>query len=155
MLDLVLECCRSRSCVQSEVADLGNLHMSLFNVGFSVAGLAGVGWILWLTLIDGRRRQIPVILLLACGIDAVCGLASLLLGGAHFYGVVGRALRGVMHHGPPDFTYNFRFYSLVMLGLLLVVPGFLCLTSASGLTKSESVAWKIAFWSSVVLVVVN
>lgn len=42
-----------------------------------------------------------------------------------------------------------------MLGLLLIVPGVLCLRSARGLTRGEAIAWKNAFWASVVLVVVN
>jgi hypothetical protein len=129
--------------------------MSLLHVVVSAAGLIGVGWIFWLTLIDGPRRQAPVILLVVGTVDALCGLASFLLGGAHFFGVVGRALQGKGLHGAQAFTYDFRFYSLVMLGLLLVVPGALCLRSARGLTKGEAAAWNNAFWSSIVLVVIN
>jgi hypothetical protein len=129
--------------------------MTLFDTVFAAVGLVGLGWILWLTLIDARRRRLPVAVLLAAGMDAACGLASFLLGGAHLLSVVGRALRGTMLEGTGDFTYDFRFYSLVMLGLLLVVPGILCLWSASRLAKAQPVARKIGFWASLVLVVVN
>jgi hypothetical protein len=129
--------------------------MSLFDVVVSVAGLVGLGWIFWLTLIDGRRKHVPGTLLVVSGLNAICGLASSLLGGAHFFAVMGRALRGAGLQGAPDFSYNFRFYSLVMLGILLAVPGILCLRSASGLTKGEPAAWKNALWSSIVLMVVN
>ena len=129
--------------------------MSFLDGLLSVAVLTGVGWILWLILIDGRRRQVPSTLLVVSGLDAICGLASSLLGGAHFFAVMARALRGVGIQGAVAFSYDFRFYALLMLGLLLAVPGILCLRSARSLTKGEPAAWKNAFWSSVVLMVVN
>jgi hypothetical protein len=95
-------------------------------------------------------------LLVVGAVDALCGLSNFLLGSAHFFAVLGRGLRGTgLHAAAQAFIYDFRFYSLAMLGLLLIVPGVLCLRSARGLTRGEAIAWKNAFWASVVLVVVN
>src|SRR5437867_3594111 len=123
--------------------------MSSLQMVVSAAGLIGIGWIFWLTLIDGRRRQTPVMLLVVGAVDALCGLSNFLLGSAHFFAVLGRGLRGKGLHAAQAFIYDFRFYSLAMLVLLLIVPGVLCLRSARGLTRGEAIAWKNAFWASV------
>ena len=81
-------------------------------------------------------------------IDGVCGGASVLFGTAHIVAIVGRAVGG-------DFTYDFRFYSLCVLGLLLVVPGLLCARHVRGLARGTRAAWNAALWSSVVLLAVT
>ena len=100
------------------------------------------------------RRHAPTALALVAGLDTLCGSESVLLAGAHLTAVIGRALAG-KGSGSAPFAYNFRFYSLVLTGLAIVVPGLLCVLSVKGLLRGEKAAWRRALWSSVVLLAVN
>jgi hypothetical protein len=74
----------------------------------------------------------------------VCGAAALALGIAHLVAVISHAL----HTGA---AYDFRLYSLGVLGFLLVVPGAVCVRHARGLAKRRRAAWNGAMVSSLVL----
>ena len=63
-------------------------------------------------------------------IDAVCGGANLGLGVAHLQAVLARSMTGQGLGGAARFTYDFHFVGLVLVGLLLIVPGALCLMHA-------------------------
>jgi len=72
-----------------------------------------------------------------------------LLGVAHTVAVVGRALRG------PAFEYNFRLYSLVMMGLSQMAGGALCLSTSWNVARGDVRAWRVAWGATTLLLVVN
>jgi hypothetical protein len=84
-----------------------------------------------------------------------CGAAHLILGGAHLVAVLSQAASGRGHGGAALFTYDFHFVSLVLLGLVLVVPGVVCLTQVLGLARGRPAAWTRATWSALVLTAIN
>lgn len=122
---------------------------------FFSALAVGLLWVFRFVFLYGRRRQAPVALLVVAGADVFCGLGNALLGGAHLFGVIARALASRNSLGASAFTYDFRFYSLVLLGLLIAVPGFLCLVHARGLTRGDASARQDALWLTVWLLALN
>jgi lysylphosphatidylglycerol synthetase-like protein (DUF2156 family) len=69
--------------------------------------------------------------------------------------VIGRALSGKGVEGASSFVYNFRFYSLVFVGVVIVVAGFYCLIAARGLTRADPLARRRALRASLVILAVN
>jgi hypothetical protein len=108
-----------------------------------------------LFLVYARRRHAPVSLVAVGTIDFFCGLITFALAVLHLGAVVGRALLGRGFGGAASFAYDFRFYSLVLVGLLIAVPGFLCVLSAWGLSRGETSAWRRAVYSSGFLLMIN
>ena len=100
------------------------------------------------------RRHAPTSLALVAALDMLCGSENVLLAGGHLAAIISRALAG-KGTGNAPFVYNFRFYSLVLTGLVMVVPGFLCLLSVKGLLRGEEAARRKALWASLVLLAVN
>lgn len=82
---------------------------------------------------------------------AACGAAHVFLGGAHTIAVVGNAASGRGHGGAAAFAYDFDFLSLVILGLLLVIPGVICLLQLVGIARGRRAAWNRAIWSALLL----
>jgi hypothetical protein len=93
--------------------------------------------------------------ILVAAIDAVCGGASLGLGGAHLQAVLARALAGEGLGGATSFSYDFHFVALILIGLLLIVPGALCLVHAVGLGRGRRAAWSGALRATLVLAGTN
>src|SRR3970282_1004141 len=122
---------------------------------FFLALTAGLLWAFWHVLWDGWRRRVPIPLLVVAAVNVVCGLGNFLLGGAHLVAVLGRALGGQGSVGADSFSYDFRFYSLVLVGLLILLPGFLCLRHARGLTQGEASAYRHARRATLWLLGVN
>ena len=76
--------------------------------------------------------------------------ALFVLGSGHLIAVVRRAiLRGEL------FRYDFRFYSLLLVGLLLVVPSVLGLRQVRGLRRGLPEARRRALQLSALVLVVN
>ena len=94
------------------------------------------------------RFAVRVVVMVAV---AACGAAHVFLGGAHTIAVVGNAVRGRGHGGAAVFAYDFDFLSLVILGLLLVVPGLICLLQLIGIARGRPAAWNRAIWSALIL----
>ena len=57
---------------------------------------------------------------------------------------IGRALGGRGHGGAARFTYDFSFYSLVLLGVVILVPAVWCAAQARRLTAGDRRAWRRA-----------
>ncbi len=106
-------------------------------------------------ILYGRRHQTPRALLVVAGLDALCGLANGFLLGAHLAAVLGRAVKGAGFLGASAFSYDFTFKSLVLVGVVGSLPGFLCLAQARGLTRGARSAWSNAFGWSLWLLALN
>lgn len=108
--------------------------------------------ILWF---DARRRRAQPSLATVGAIDLFCGLLTFGLMALHLGAVVGRALMGKGFAGAPIFTYDFRFNALILMAIVIMGPSFLCLRYARCLIRGDAAAWKVAVWSSVILVALN
>ncbi len=98
-----------------------------------------VGAIIWFAVAVRRRRRVDA--LTAVGtISFFGGTIIAALGALHLIAVVDRALRGtlgtpafapppILQNGDP-FVYDFRFYALVYLGVLLIAGGVACVIPA-------------------------
>jgi hypothetical protein len=84
----------------------------------------------------------------------VCGLVVAALNGAHLQAVIGRALAGEGFAGQAQFEYNFHFYALLLTGAAMALPGALCVWAAFGLARGRRSSWRVACWSSLVILLV-
>lgn len=65
-----------------------------------------------------------------------------------------RALEGKGFAGAPSFEYGFAFYSVVLLGVLLVGSGLACLWYTRGLLRRDTGARGAALrWSALLLLI--
>ena len=69
--------------------------------------------------------------------------------------MIGRALSGKGTRGAPAFVYDFNFYSLLLVGFVIVVSGLLCLLSARGIARGDLLARRRALLSTLVILAVN
>ncbi len=53
------------------------------------------------------------------------------------------------------FVYDFRFYSLVLLGIVMLVPAFRCVAASRGLAAGAFSSWERAWRNTLLLVSVN
>ena len=104
---------------------------------------------------DARRRLAPTALVVVGTFDFFGGFLSFGLASLHLAAVMAQALSGRGPGGVPTFAYDFRFYSLVLLGAVIVIPGLLCAIYARGLTRGDTLAWKTVVWSSLALLAIN
>ena len=130
-------------------------RIPLFDVVLWVVVGVALIWGFRHVILYGRRHNASTALLVVAGLDALCGLANGLLLGAHLAAVLGRAMQGRGFFGAPAFSYDFTFKSLVLVGVAIALPGFLCLAQARGLTRGARAAWSNAFWWSLWLLGVN
>jgi hypothetical protein len=96
--------------------------------------LAAIGAAVWLVA-DARRRRAPAPRV--GGIDLFCGLLTLGLMALHLAAVVGRAISGKGFGGQAYFAYDFRFYSLLLLGVVIIIPGLVFVMHARRLTVMQ------------------
>ena len=78
-----------------------------------------------------------------------CGALIASLGGAHSVAVIGRALRR------PSFVYDFRLYSLVLLGACQIAGGLRCVSTSWRVVRRDARAWKVALAATTLLLIVN
>jgi len=96
-----------------------------------------------------RRRGASSPLIAVAAIGFLVGALIAALGATHSLTVIGVALRR------SPFEYDFRLYSLVMLGVLLVTGGLRCLALAWKLTQGDARAWRSSLEATTMLLVVN
>ncbi len=112
--------------------------------------------VIWFGVIRyGRRSGALAASMVAASLNVVCAVGHVGLGGGHLSGVLAKALRGGGFDGAGAFKYDFHFYSLILLGLALSVPGLLCLLQVRALTRGEAHAWKITVGLALALLTVN
>lgn len=112
-----------------------------------LALFAAIGATIWFAAATRGRGSGA---LAAVGAVAVFGgglIAS--LGLAHTVAVIGRALRG------PSFVYDFRLYSLLLLGACQIAGGLRCLSTSWRLARGDASAWKAALAATTLLLIVN
>lgn len=101
-----------------------------------------------------RRRRVPAALALAGVVDIVCGLLALGLATGHLIAIVGLAVIRALGTIPVP-AYTLRFYSLLLFGMAVAVPGYVCVVSARPLTEGQARAWRQACWATLWLLAVN
>ena len=111
-----------------------------------LALFTAIGATIWFA----ATRERGVVALVAVGaVTFFCGALIASLGSAHTVAVIGRALRG------PSFVYNFRLYSLVLLGTCQMAGGLRCLSTSWRVTRGDARAWKSALAATMLLLIVN
>ena len=103
---------------------------------------------IWFAVATGRRGA--RVLAAVGAVTFFCGALIALLGTAHTLAVIGRAFSR-----PPAFEYDFRLYSLVMLGVSLIAGGLRCLSTSWNVARGDVRAWKAALTATILLLVVN
>lgn len=116
--------------------------------------LTAIGAAVWLTS-DSRRRLAPEPLVAVGVIDLFCGLVTFGFIALHLVAVVGRAVSGRGFGGEARFAYDFRFYSLVLMGVVIIIPGLVCLIHARRLTRGDVKAWTRTLWASSMLLLIS
>jgi hypothetical protein len=114
--------------------------------------LAAIGAAVWLAT-DARRRRAPEPRVGA--IALFCGFVTLGLMALHLTAVVGRAISGRGFGGQARFAYDFRFYSLLLMAVVIIIPGLVFVMHARRLTDGDARAWKRALWASGALLLIN
>jgi hypothetical protein len=108
--------------------------------------LVSIGGGIAIGIVAGRRSGIAAAL--AAGLTWLVGMGSTGMAFAHLAGVLYTATnRG-------DYTYNFRFASLLLVGILIVVAGLLCIAAVPGLVQRRRPAWGRAVSGTLLLLIV-
>ena len=115
---------------------------------------ASIGGAIWFA-IAARRGGCPAPLTAVATVNFFNGILIAALGTGHLIAVVSRAVSGEGSGPDGAFVYDFRFYALVLLGMLLMAGGVGCFAPARGLTHGEKRAWRTTLWSTVALLVIN
>ena len=124
-----------------------------FGLAFLVL-YASIGGAIWFAVAARRRGSLAA--LAAVGtISLFNGTLIAALGALHLIAVASPAFSGVGSGPGGTFVYDFRFYALVQLGMLLTAGGVACATPAGGLTRGEPRAWRATWWASVALLAIN
>ena len=135
------------------VVSIRRKSMAFMIVGL-IAFLAAIGAAIWLG-IDARRHRASQQLAAVGAIDLFSGLLTLGLMALHLTAVVGRAASGKGFGGEERFVYDFRFFSLLLLGVVVIIPGLVFVMDARRLTEGDPRAWKRAIWAGGVLLLLN
>jgi hypothetical protein len=110
-----------------------------------LALFTAIGATIWFAATRGRGA---VALVAVAAVTFFCGVLIASLGSAHTIAVIGRALRG-------PFVYNFRLYSLVLLGACQIAGGLRCLSTSWRVARGDARAWKAALAATMLLLIVN
>ena len=121
-------------------------------IGALLALLTAIGAAVWLVA-DARRRLAPAPRV--GGIDLFCGLLMLGLMTLHLAAVVGQAISGKGFGGEAYFAYDFRFYSLLLLAVVIIIPSLVFVLHARRLTEGNATAWNRTLWACIVLLLIN
>jgi hypothetical protein len=99
-----------------------------------------------------RLRRAPLIRLLLTAYGYFAGALIGALGVAHLVAVLGASLDRAGRH---QFVYSFRFYSLVLLGVLLIVTGLMAATQAAHLARGHRATWRASLSVWTVILAIN
>lgn len=118
----------------------------IFDPAF-LALFAAIGGTTWFAAAASRRGAGALVRVGA--VTFFCGALIASLGGAHTLAVIGRALRR------PSFVYDFRLYSLVLLGACQIAGGLRCLSTSWRVARGDERAWQAALAATMLLLIVN
>ncbi len=99
-----------------------------------------------------RRKPFPKVRLLTAGYSYLAGGLVAALGLAHLVAVV---LRAVNQARKEQFVYDFRFYSLLLLGVFLIAAGISASNKAANLAHGERGAWKASLTVWIIILAIN
>jgi hypothetical protein len=125
--------------------------MNFLDMVLAFIAVVGVAWMAAVLLVCRRQFRTPTHVLIVGVIDGICGLTCLILGTGHLIAVAERVFRRATSLG----SYNFRAYSLLLIGLLISASGLFCLVHLHGLLKGSRLAWNNSLWASVLLLIIN
>ena len=98
-----------------------------------------------------RRAATPLIRLFTAVYGYFAGALVSTLGLAHLVAVViGSIARGRQH----QFVYSFHFYSVVLLGVLLIAAGLMAAIEAPRLARGHRAAWRasLSVWAAILAI---
>jgi hypothetical protein len=99
-----------------------------------------------------RRVSVPLIRLLIATYGYFAGALVSTLGLAHTVAVTTGAInRGLQH----QFVYSFHFYSVVLLGVLLITVGFMATIETARLAQGNRAAWRASLSISTAILAIN
>jgi hypothetical protein len=104
-----------------------------------------------ITAISLRRARPPLTRLLVAAYGYFAGALVGALGVAHLVAVaIGAIAPGRQH----QFVYDFRFYSLALLGVLLTAAGLMAATEAARLARGQRAAWRgsLSVWAAILAI---
>lgn len=123
--------------------------MDVRAVGFGIPVFAVTLLAVILLSVDARRRGAPGSAVVAGVVALVCGLLNFLLISIHLGAVLRQA------SGAAEFHYDFRFASLLLVGLFIAVPGLVCAWEARRISRGDPAARRRALWATWILLAVN
>ena len=123
-------------------------------IGIVVSLFGAIGATVWLT-VSAQRRLAPARFVTAGATTFLCGLLSTGFISIHLVSVIGRAAEGKGFGGEAAFAYDFRFYSLILLGVVVFVPAVICVMNARKLTTGDPDAWYRVLVASGMLALIN
>ena len=124
---------------------LGTAKLSIF-LGVLFGAIGATIWF----AVAARRRGCGAALTAVGTISFFGGTIIAALGTAHLIAVTSSGVtRG------STFVYDFRFYALVHLGVLLIAGGVACFILAHRLMRAEPRAWKTTLWVTAALLAIN
>jgi hypothetical protein len=129
--------------------------VAFYDIVLIVIGLGALAWLIVGVLRYGLALGAPRVLVVGATAAGFGGLVNLILGGAHLIAVLARPIQGRPVAGAAAFEYTFHYYSLVLLGFVIVIPALYLVGSLRGVARGELAAWRVAFWMSVILLAVN
>ncbi|HYI10932.1 MAG TPA: hypothetical protein VEK57_17885 [Thermoanaerobaculia bacterium] len=97
-----------------------------------------------------RRASLPLVRLLIAVYGYFAGALIGTLGVAHLVAIVVASLG----RGRQQFVYSFRFYSLVLLGVLLIMTGLMAAMQAAHLARGHRGAWRasLSVWTAILAI---
>lgn len=102
-----------------------------------------------------RHKGSSMPLAIASGVNFFCGLVVSFLISIHTSVILVFAFAGKSGEtGEDAFTYNFRFYSLMLLGGMVLTLGLFCLRSARQISRGNISGWNRALRASIILILV-
>ena len=105
-----------------------------------------------ITTIRLRRESLSLRRLLMGVYGYFAGALVGALGVAHLVAVV---LASIDRGRQTEFVYNFRFYSLLQLGVLLITAGLIAAIHAAPLARGERAAWRASLWVWTAILAIN
>ena len=104
--------------------------------------------------IKARKRTASTVLSFVGAWILLTGLLFTALISVHVGTIVTRAFQGKGVGDESQFHYNFRFYSLMLLGFAIVLPSITCVVHVRRLTEGNRCSWQTVVKSHLMLLAI-